>query len=205
MSMSAAATAGMGYESLRKALLNEVTDKPITENILPNSQDAIPTIIDMAGIGSLGAGNNVKGFIEPAGEKALAYMSNTPADVLKIYKSNPEAIKSLTRRDILNQGKELADVIKSASKNNIDFWSKKIGQVKSTGKEVDISELRNVLNDEIKSIEKGIVVRKEGSNIECFKLKSFRFLEYETKQLDSGEIDIETSQSEINEPEINNN
>lgn len=43
--------------------------------------------------------------------------------------------------------------------------------------------------------EEGICVRKEGLNIEIFKLKSFRFLEYESKQLDSEIIDIETGQS----------
>lgn len=44
--------------------------------------------------------------------------------------------------------------------------------------------------------EEGICLRKEGLNIEVFKLKSFRFLEYETKSLDKGEVDIETEQSE---------
>lgn len=43
--------------------------------------------------------------------------------------------------------------------------------------------------------EEGICVRKEGLTIETFKLKSFRFLEGETKQLDKGEIDTETAES----------
>lgn len=41
----------------------------------------------------------------------------------------------------------------------------------------------------------GIVIRKEGLNIECFKLKAFRFLEYESKELDKGEVDMETQES----------
>lgn len=41
----------------------------------------------------------------------------------------------------------------------------------------------------------GIVLRKEGYNIECFKLKNVRFLEFETKQLDKGEVDMETLES----------
>lgn len=45
----------------------------------------------------------------------------------------------------------------------------------------------------------GICVRKEGLDLETFKLKSFRFLEGETKALDQGEIDLETEQSEANE------
>jgi hypothetical protein len=44
--------------------------------------------------------------------------------------------------------------------------------------------------------EEGICVRKEGLQIEVFKLKSFRFLEHETKSLDKGEVDVETEQSE---------
>jgi len=41
--------------------------------------------------------------------------------------------------------------------------------------------------------EEGIVVRKEKLNsCESYKLKSFRFLEFETKQLDKGESDIES-------------
>lgn len=39
--------------------------------------------------------------------------------------------------------------------------------------------------------EEGICVRKEGLEIEVFKLKSFRFLEGETKALDKGETNIE--------------
>lgn len=44
----------------------------------------------------------------------------------------------------------------------------------------------------------GIVVRVEHlEGVECYKLKNFRFLEWETKQLDSGNVDIETQQSEV--------
>lgn len=42
----------------------------------------------------------------------------------------------------------------------------------------------------------GLVVRVERLDYEAYKLKAFRFSERETKQLDKGEIDIETSQSE---------
>ena len=39
--------------------------------------------------------------------------------------------------------------------------------------------------------EEGIVIRKEGIEWEAFKLKSNKFYEYETKSLDSGQVDIE--------------
>jgi hypothetical protein len=42
----------------------------------------------------------------------------------------------------------------------------------------------------------GFVVRVEGLDYDAYKLKSFRFTERETKELDKGEIDIETQQSE---------
>lgn len=41
--------------------------------------------------------------------------------------------------------------------------------------------------------DEGIVLRIEGMDLEVYKLKSFRFLELETKELDSGEVDIESS------------
>lgn len=41
----------------------------------------------------------------------------------------------------------------------------------------------------------GIVLRRETSDINVYKHKSFRFFEHETKQLDSGEIDLETQES----------
>jgi hypothetical protein len=47
--------------------------------------------------------------------------------------------------------------------------------------------------------EEGICVRKEGADFEVLKLKAFLFLEYETKQLDAGTVDIETQQTEIQE------
>lgn len=52
--------------------------------------------------------------------------------------------------------------------------------------------------------EEGICVRKEGSNIEIFKLKSFRFLEKESKALDTGEIDIESNEAQ-NEESMDSN
>lgn len=48
--------------------------------------------------------------------------------------------------------------------------------------------------------EEGICVRRDGLNIDIFKLKSFRFLEYETKNLDKGEIDLETQETLSNSP-----
>lgn len=44
--------------------------------------------------------------------------------------------------------------------------------------------------------EEGVVLRRQNLfEYEAYKLKSFRFLEYETKELDKGNIDIETEQS----------
>lgn len=45
----------------------------------------------------------------------------------------------------------------------------------------------------------GIVVRIEGLDYNAYKLKSFRFREHETKQLDKGEIDIESQESQTEE------
>ena len=44
--------------------------------------------------------------------------------------------------------------------------------------------------------DEGIVLRREGIVLDSKKLKSFKFFEFEGKQLDSGEVDIETQESE---------
>jgi hypothetical protein len=46
----------------------------------------------------------------------------------------------------------------------------------------------------------GVIIRKDAPNTwEVFKLKSARFLEHETLELDKGELDMETVESTINE------
>ena len=42
----------------------------------------------------------------------------------------------------------------------------------------------------------GVVLRIESLDIEAYKHKSFRFKEWESKQLDTGEVDLETQESE---------
>ena len=44
--------------------------------------------------------------------------------------------------------------------------------------------------------EEGCVIRVEGSSFEAYKCKSARFYEWETSMLDSGEVDIESDESE---------
>ncbi len=43
--------------------------------------------------------------------------------------------------------------------------------------------------------EEGVVINREGEFFEPFKLKSFRFLEKESEELDKGEVNIEDSQT----------
>jgi len=43
--------------------------------------------------------------------------------------------------------------------------------------------------------EEGCIVRLEGLEIKNYKLKSFRFLQHESGELDKGTIDMETEQS----------
>jgi len=44
--------------------------------------------------------------------------------------------------------------------------------------------------------DEGICIRNESTDFIAYKLKSFKFLEYETEELDRGEITIEDEQSE---------
>jgi hypothetical protein len=52
-----------------------------------------------------------------------------------------------------------------------------------------------------KVAEEGIVLRVEKDFFNAYKLKSFRFLEAETKEIDKGNVDIETAQSEVSATE----
>lgn len=45
----------------------------------------------------------------------------------------------------------------------------------------------------------GLVVRIEGLECDAYKLKSFKFREHETKELDKGEVDMETAESQATE------
>jgi hypothetical protein len=42
----------------------------------------------------------------------------------------------------------------------------------------------------------GVVVRIEANDLNVYKLKSFRFYEYETKEADSGEANIEDAEGD---------
>lgn len=64
-----------------------------------------------------------------------------------------------------------------------------LNKMKETYLEKDDPLCKNKVPDE------GICLRQEASTFEVMKLKSFRFFERETKQLDSGEVDIESAES----------
>ena len=44
--------------------------------------------------------------------------------------------------------------------------------------------------------DEGIVLRRDIFDVDLYKLKSFKFFEWETKQLDEGVLDMESEQSE---------
>lgn len=79
----------------------------------------------------------------------------------------------------------------SSYEMDIDYWRKLfIEELSHKYLEQDCDICNNKVPAE------GIVLRKEVPlEIEVYKHKSFRFLEHETKLLDGGEIDIETSES----------
>lgn len=64
-----------------------------------------------------------------------------------------------------------------------------------------LNELKTRFNDKVCYMcksgvpEEGIVLRKDGLEIEAWKCKSAKFYEWETKQLDKGVVDIETEES----------
>ena len=85
-----------------------------------------------------------------------------------------------------------------------DDWMSQFTDYLSFGDDRDFQEtfvkkLEEMYNDKdcwmcVNAVpEEGIVVRKEDFfSCESYKLKSFRFLEFESNQLDQGEVDIES-------------
>lgn len=76
--------------------------------------------------------------------------------------------------------------------DNVEFWQGEFlsKMLSSFNMEKDCDLCVNKVPAE------GIVVRIEGLDYDAYKLKSFRFREHETKQLDKGEIDLETQESQ---------
>jgi len=86
---------------------------------------------------------------------------------------------------ILFSGK-VKDLLSDEDINN-DWGSKFIGTLTNKYTDKDCYMCSNKVPEE------GIVIRKESLfGFESYKLKSFRFLEYETEMLDTGEADIES-------------
>ena len=86
---------------------------------------------------------------------------------------------------------------------NLDYSENLTNVIREKYLEKDCYMCRNVVPAE------GIVLRREGSWFEAYKLKSFRFLERETKMLDKGDTNIEDNQdtnedNQVADGEINN-
>jgi hypothetical protein len=79
------------------------------------------------------------------------------------------------------------DIFSVGSDLQIDAWRMLfLSQIKYLYNEHDCYICNNIVPEE------GCVIRIEGIEFEAYKCKSTRFLEYETKQLDKGIVDIET-------------
>ena len=75
---------------------------------------------------------------------------------------------------------------KGKTPSDIAWESQLLGLIKDMFNEKDCFMCQNKVPEE------GVVVRIEQNDLEAFKCKSARFYERETKQLDKGEVDIET-------------
>lgn len=83
-------------------------------------------------------------------------------------------------------------LVKSGNYEGIDWDERNFSEKFVTELEFNYNE-KDCFMCNNKVPEEGIVVRKESLfNCESYKLKSFRFLEGESKQLDTGEVDIES-------------
>jgi hypothetical protein len=80
------------------------------------------------------------------------------------------------------------------NKRNIEWTKENFHEVLLKSLQNEYLEKDSVLCKN-KVPEEGIVLRRESSEIDVKKLKAFRFFEEEGKQIDSGEVDMETEES----------
>ena len=73
---------------------------------------------------------------------------------------------------------------------DIEGWGKEFFDSLRKDTCFELEELDSMCKNKVPA--EGICIRRETRGIKAFKLKSFRFLEQETKDLDAGEVDTET-------------
>ncbi len=88
---------------------------------------------------------------------------------------------------------KIEEYLNDTYKDREEFQEKLLEKLKQDYLEVDCSLCKNKVPDE------GIVVRKESSTLQAYKLKSFRFIKKETEDLDNGIISIEEAEDELEE------
>lgn len=120
-------------------------------------------------------------------------ITNTNPDGLVTELSYPEIVEFCERAGLTpphlfyyGQARDLYDI----GTMDEEYWRETfIRKLEETYNEKDCFMCKNTVPEE------GIVVRKEKLfEFEAYKLKSFRFLEHETKQLDKGETNIEDNE-----------
>lgn len=117
--------------------------------------------------------------------------STTPSG--QVYEFSHNQVKEYCDRYGLNMVPELyygkaRDLYPELATDN--HWNQNfLEQLIKDYLEGDCSICNNKVPDE------GIVLRRDIFDIDVYKLKSFRFLEFETKQLDKGAVDMETEES----------
>ena len=100
-------------------------------------------------------------------------------------------VKNWCKENNLNVVPELyygyaSHYLKKRKNESVETWRNRLlDKLKEDYLENDCEYCKNNVPNE------GIVLRIEKNNIESYKLKSYRFLQYETKLLDSGQVDIE--------------
>lgn len=134
---------------------------------------------------------------QPGQHRFLVYRVTHTNHDGKVFEFSWLQMKEFCAKMDLEFVKELyygpAKEISSSTLHNYEDWSEVFLKILSSSFVFDGMCEHN--NNEVPA--EGVVVRVERlDECEAYKLKNFKFLEWETKQLDSGEVDMETEQSE---------
>lgn len=167
-----------------------IADKELRPFLL----DGMTLYYEIAGF--LPSGSGIQGVFdygcEPKRHKIFIYRITTTNISGKVFEFSAKQVQDWCKTNGLVAVPELyygkaKDLMSFDDIFDINIWRENfLSQLKFLYNEHDCFMCKNTLPEE------GCVVRIEGLNLESYKCKSTRFLEFETKQLDKGTIDIET-------------
>ena len=177
-----------------KGFYNEDIWSIADKDLRPFLLDGMTLYYEIAGF--LPSGSGIQGVFdygcEPKQHKIFIYRITMTNVSGKVFEFSAKQVQDWCKTNGLIAVPELyyglaKNIMSFDNFTSIDIWRENfLSQLKYLYNEHDCNLCNNIVPEE------GCVVRIEQLGLEAYKCKSTRFLEFETKQFDKGNIDIET-------------